>query len=55
MNQVKQPETERQAFERLYPRLAALTPKPETREEEHERRTREGRISFLSAGAARKR
>jgi hypothetical protein len=25
------------------------TKKPETREEEHERRTREGRLSFLSA------
>jgi hypothetical protein len=30
------------------------TKKPETREEEHERRIKQGRISFLSAGATRK-
>ena len=28
--------------------------KPETREEEHERRIKQGRLSFLSAGATRK-
>jgi hypothetical protein len=28
--------------------------KPETREEEHKRRIKQGRISFLSAGATRK-
>jgi hypothetical protein len=31
------------------------TKKPETREEEHERKIKQGRISFLSAGATRKR
>jgi hypothetical protein len=30
------------------------TKKPETREEEHERRIKQGRLSFLSAGATRK-
>jgi hypothetical protein len=33
----------------------STTKKPETREEEHERRTRQGRLSFLSARYAQMR
>jgi hypothetical protein len=36
------------------PKQSTESKKPETREEEHERRIRQGRLSFLSAGATRK-